>query len=191
MILPCIVLALAALRVEISPDGDSRCSEAMVPDEVIERFSNKTNVKMSNQRTASYISMVESGLDATDLEAFFALQCKGAVPALERLVLSSNPIKDEGMKVFAAAAVRGSLKKLSHRWLSSTELGDAGVQTLASAIRSGQLNNLKASELEAFLGYGQLLLRTRVLARATPPLTCSLGVSRFFAGAPPRREWVQ
>ncbi len=170
--LPYLVwVALAAVRVEVSTDGSGCVSE--VSDEALERFSNKTNVRMSNQRTASYINMAGMGLDATDLEAFFTLQCRGAIPSLERLVLSSNAIQNEGMEVFTAAALRGSLKKLTHLWLSSADLGDAGVQTLASAIRSGHLPNLKASELKPYTKRA-----TRPLLLLLPLTPCCLPHSR-------------
>ena len=78
------------------------------------------------------------------------------LPALEFLVLGSNPFGDEGLAALVAPLppagalppTTGVLKKLKTLDLSYTEVSDAGCTALASALNSGALPALKALMLE-------------------------------------------
>ena len=93
------------------------------------------------------------------------------LPALERLVLHSNPFGDEGLAALVAPPPppagalpppTGVLTKLKALYLDSTQITDAGCVTLAAALDSGALPALKVLYLRP--GHGGSLASAAAVA---------------------------
>lgn len=105
--------------------------------------------------------LVALNVSGNDLSGEGLAAMKSALPSLQRLVLTNNPIGDEGCAALAAWKHLGTLRTL---YLSACEITDEGLAALAASGKLGALEKLTLANNEEITDAGiAALASTKVL----------------------------
>jgi len=115
-----------------------------------------TLVKSKHLANLVALNVSGDGLSSEGVEAM-----KNALPSLQRLVLTNNPIGDDGCASLAAWKHLGNLRTL---YLTACEISDAGLVALANSGKLGALEKLTLANNEGITDAGiATLASTKVL----------------------------